>query len=351
MKILFGIQGTGNGHISRSKEVIRHLVKHADVDILVSEIQHEVDVGFDVKYNLRGLGYVFGKRGGIDYWNSVKNARFSKFISDISNLPVEKYDLVISDFEPITAWASKTKGVPSLSLSHHASFLSPKTPRPRRKNYFVEFIMRWYAPCRVPIGFHFDRYDTFIHTPVIREEIRKADVKNNGHYSVYLPAYDANYLMRFLKKVRVKWEIFSKHHKGLPYSEDNVKVFPVSNEEFVKSMTTCEGLLCGGGFDTPAEALYLGKKLMIVPMKGQYEQHCNAEALRRLGIPVVKKLGKDFDKVLQEWVGSSFVYYADYKNNLPTIIESVLEMAENNKYSGHYGEKNVVNIGQGFNLF
>jgi hypothetical protein len=90
---------------------------------------------------------------------------------------------------------------------------------------------------------------------------------------------------------------------------------------------------------------------MIVPMKGQYEQHCNAEALRRLGIPVVKKLGKDFDMVLQEWVGSSFVYYADYKNNLPTIIESVLEIAESNRYSGHYGEKNVVNISQGFNLF
>lgn len=87
MRILYGVQGTGNGHISRSKEVIRHLIKYADVDILVSESQHEVDLGFELKYNLKGLGFVFGKRGGIDYWNSVKNAKFTKFISDITTVP------------------------------------------------------------------------------------------------------------------------------------------------------------------------------------------------------------------------------------------------------------------------
>ena len=36
MKILFGIQGTGNGHLSRSKIVISHLKKHnIDVDVLI----------------------------------------------------------------------------------------------------------------------------------------------------------------------------------------------------------------------------------------------------------------------------------------------------------------------------
>lgn len=325
MKILFGIQGTGNGHISRSKEVIRHLVKYADVDILVSENQHEVDVGFDVKYKLAGLGFVFGKLGGIDYWSSVKGAEFRKFISDISALPVEKYDLVISDFEPVTAWASKMKEVPSVSLSHHASFLSPKTPRPPKKNRLVELIMKWYAPCSIPVGFHFEKYDSFIHTPVIREEIRNADVKNDGHYTVYLPSYHEKHISGFLRNVGVKWEVFSKHYKGVPYVEDNVKVSPVGDGDFVRSLTSCEGLLCGAGFDTPSEALYLGKKLLVVPMKGQYEQHCNAEALRRLGVPVAKKIDKDFNNVLENWVNSSQTYRVEYDDDLPSIIESVLE--------------------------
>ncbi len=330
MRVLYGVQGTGNGHICRSKEVIRHLVKYADVDILLSESQHEVDLGFELKYNVKGLGFAFGKRGGIDYWSSVKNAKFTKFISDISGLPVEKYDLVISDFEPITAWASWSKGVPSVSLSHHAAFLSSKTPRPPRKNYLVELIMKWYAPCSIPVGVHFEQYDSFIHTPVIREEIRNAEVKSKGHYTVYLAAYDASYISKFLKKVKVRWEVFSKHYKGIPYVEDNIKVHPISNGEFVRSMSSCEGLLCGAGFDTPSEALFLGKKLMVVPMKGQYEQHCNAEALSRLGIPTVKKIAKGFDKIIQDWVDSSYVYRASYHNNVRSIIESILEIASMN---------------------
>ena len=64
LKILYAIQGTGNGHISRSRDVIAELRKSVEVDIMVSERQHEIDLGFEVKYNLRGLGFVFGKTAG-----------------------------------------------------------------------------------------------------------------------------------------------------------------------------------------------------------------------------------------------------------------------------------------------
>ena len=62
MKILYGIQGTGNGHISRSREVLKYLCKEAEVDILVSGIHHEVDLGFETRYKLDGLGFMFGKK-------------------------------------------------------------------------------------------------------------------------------------------------------------------------------------------------------------------------------------------------------------------------------------------------
>ncbi|HLE24668.1 MAG TPA: glycosyltransferase family protein [Thermodesulfobacteriota bacterium] len=331
MRILFGVQGTGNGHISRAREILRYLPTYADVDILVSGTQYNVDLGFEIRYKLSGLAFVLGKNGGIDYWNSVKDARLYNLINDIAKLPVEKYDLIISDFEPITAWASKLKGAKSVTLSHQASFLSPKTPRPDKKNYPVELIMRWYAPCSIPIGFHFERYDTFIHTPVIRQEIREANVRNNGHYTVYIPFYGDDFLIKYLSKVDVKWEVFSNHYKGNPYTQGNVTIYPVSNDGFVKSVTSCEGLLSGAGFETPAEALFLGKKLMVIPMRGQYEQECNAEALQRLGVPVVKALDMNFDKILRDWIDSSNVYHADYQNHLPSIIEYMLEIPKERK--------------------
>ena len=45
------------------------------------------------------------------------------------------YDLVISDFEPISAWASKRKNVLCVGSSHQYSFKSKKVPKPKEKSY------------------------------------------------------------------------------------------------------------------------------------------------------------------------------------------------------------------------
>jgi uncharacterized protein (TIGR00661 family) len=336
MKVLFGIQGTGNGHISRSRELLKYLLKRSQVDVLVSGYHHEVDLGFEVKYKLPGLGFTFGKRGGIDYWNSIRNFRPYTLLSDIYKIPVGKYDLVVSDFEPVSAWSSKLKGAPCVSISHQASFLSPKIPRPHRKNRIQELIIKWYAPSRIHIGLHFQEYDDFIFTPIIREEIRYSDVKNEGHYTVYLPSYDYSFLSGVLKKIDVKWEVFSKHHKGERFKDANVTVCPVNNRDFVRSLSACEGILCNAGFETPAESLYLGKKLMVIPMKRQYEQQCNAEALERLGIPVIRDMGRGFESGLANWVNSSFVYNANYKDNLTLIVERILDGSSEARATNEY---------------
>lgn len=59
MKILYAIQGTGNGHICRAKEIIPYLQKHGELDILISGIQSEVDLPFKVKYLFKGIGMLF----------------------------------------------------------------------------------------------------------------------------------------------------------------------------------------------------------------------------------------------------------------------------------------------------
>lgn len=325
MKILFGIQGTGNGHITRSRELLKYLVKKAEVDVLVSGMHHEINMEIDIKYELDGLGFMFGKRGGIDYWKSIRCASPRKLFSDIYSLPVDKYDLVISDFEPITAWASKIRRKPYVCISHQASFLSSKIPRPNHKNRLQQFVMEWYAPGSNLIGLHFKEYDNFIYTPIIREGIRNTDVKNSGHYTVYLPSYDESYITEILKKIDVPWEIFSKHYKGDPFTENNVTVYQVENSRFIESLSSCEGLLCNAGFETPAETLYLGKKLMVIPMKYQYEQECNAEALKGLGIAVINEIGGDFKNSLSDWINSSYLYQANYQNNLPEIVDRILD--------------------------
>ena len=66
MKILYAIQGTGNGHVCRAREIVPILSRKADVDVLISGIQADVLLPFPVKYVFKGLSYIFGKKGGID---------------------------------------------------------------------------------------------------------------------------------------------------------------------------------------------------------------------------------------------------------------------------------------------
>ncbi len=129
MKILYAIQGTGNVQCFQSERNYSHpSKKYGELDILISGTQADVNLDEEIKYQFKGFGFDFGTKGGIDYKSSFRKADFSQLIKDIRNLPVKDYDLVINDFEPVTAWACKLRGKKSVALSHQSAFLSPKTP-------------------------------------------------------------------------------------------------------------------------------------------------------------------------------------------------------------------------------
>lgn len=109
MKILYAIQGTGNGHLSRARDIIPILQKEHEVDILISGTQADLELPFQIKYKYFGLSFVFGKKGGIDLIQTYKRSNLKAFFSEINGLPVQNYDLVINDFEPISAWAWLSK--------------------------------------------------------------------------------------------------------------------------------------------------------------------------------------------------------------------------------------------------
>ena len=322
MKVLYAIQGTGNGHISRARDIVPLLYQKTELDLLVSGIQADVALPYPIRYQLQGMSFVFGKSGGVDLLETYRKTNTRRLWKDIKQLPIEQYDLIINDFEPVSAWAAHFKKRPCISLSHQSAILAPLSPQPQRSDALGKIILKRYAPTVKKYGFHFAAFDDDIFTPVIRQQIRQADVKNKGHYTVYLPAYDDEKLIKRLKKIDgVKWHIFSKHCRK-KVKMKNLRIMPVDNDSFIKSFTNCEGILCGAGFETPAEALYLNKKLMVIPMKNQYEQHCNAAALETLGIPVLKNLKKKRLPKIEEWVSQG----KSLEINYPDITEEIIDM-------------------------
>lgn len=321
MKILYAIQGTGNGHISRARDIIPLLQKMGALDLLVSGIQADVGVGYPVKYRLRGMSFIFGKKGGINLFETYKQAKLKRFYKEIMQLPVEDYDVIINDFEPVSAWACKIKNKECIGLSHQAAVLNKKSPRPGEGDFIGKAILNEYAPVVHRYGFHFKAYAENIFTPVIRNEIRNGLIQDLRHYTVYLPAYDDERIIKVLREIKsIEWEVFSKHSRKT-YRYKNMLIRPINNETFINSLITCRGILCGAGFETPAEALFLGKKLMVIPMKGQYEQQCNAAALVEMGVPVLKKLKLSNKQAIKNWVDLSQIIPVNY----PDITQSILD--------------------------
>ncbi len=323
MKILYAIQGTGNGHISRAREIVPLLQQYGQLDLLISGTQADVSLSQPTNYQLHGFSFVFGKKGGVDYWKTFKTMNLRQLLRDVRSLPLKQYDLIINDFEPISAWACKLQKLESVSLSHQCAFISPNTPRPKQWNY-AEWLFKYYAPATQHVGFHFERYADFIHTPVIRSEIRNLETQNLGHYTVYLPAYADEFLIRYFRQVKeVSWQIFSKHTKA-SYQQGNIWIEPIHNEAFNKSLATSAGLLTGGGFEGPAEALFMHKKVMMVPMKGQYEQQCNALAAARLGVSVQSKIDENFIPAVRNWIAADQLPPVNFPDQTAQIVADLV---------------------------
>ncbi|MCG9793995.1 glycosyltransferase family protein [Flavobacterium algicola] len=325
MKIFYAIQATGNGHISRATQLYPYLQKFGEVDFFLSGNNASLDFNLPIKFKSKGCSLYYSKCGGLHYPNIIKNIRPRQIYKDADNLPLKNYDVIINDFDSVTALACKMQKVHSVQFGHQASFISSNTPRPQNRSVMGELIFKHYAPAPQNIGLHFAKYDSFIRPPIIKDEIINADPNNLGHITVYLPSFDKDCLEKAfssLSTTHFHWflDTVEKQH-----TINNITYFPVNQKKFNKSLISCDGIITGGGFETPSEALYLEKKILSIPIKNHYEQECNAEALRKLGVPVVYDAGDDFAMVIENWLDKKIIYPKIEANNINETLEYLFD--------------------------
>ena len=326
MKIFYAVQATGNGHISRAIELMPHLQKHGEVDVFLSGSNATLECALPVKYRSSGLSLFYSKCGGLDYkktWNDNSLLRAKR---EALQLPVDQYDIVINDFEYITGQACNIKNIPSVQFGHQASFKSANTPRPAKRNAFGEMVLKHYAPATNYIGLHFESYADFIFPPVIKAVFRNSNPTNNGHITVYLPAYKQSCIehhFRSLSHIHFHWFL-----DGIKQVEriGNITFYPVNNSLFNNSLISCEGIITGGGFETPAEALYLGKKLLSIPIRAQYEQQCNAAALSEMGVTVLTDADTpNFAMDIAKWLNAPQPAIQQAANDIDETLQHLID--------------------------
>jgi len=330
MKILYAVQATGNGHIARAIEMMPHLQKFGEVDVFLSGSNSSLNPNLPVKYRSSGLSLFYRSTGGLDYKKIISQISISRIQKESRELPVSNYDLILNDFEFICANACKIANKKMIHIGHQASFVSKNVPRPNKSDVVAEWVLKNYCKSNKNIGFHYEAYENWILPPVIKQSLWNAIPTNKGHIAVYLPQYsDTHLYSAFSSQPKIKFEVFSKHIQTQK-TEQNITWMPIDNENFANSLIHCHGIITGAGFETPAESLFLGKKMFLIPIKGQYEQLCNAESLKKYGAQIEYDIDYYFGSKINQWYYENTpTIHLEMPNFLPTdqIVEKAMLIA------------------------
>ena len=301
MKILYGVNGEGMGHATRSEVVIGHLLERGhDVRVMTSgrALEH-------LSARLPRVDEVFGPAfaltdGQINRWKTVeKSLRLARQqLPESVHLWVRmvqewKPDVAITDFEPLTAAYARWTRTPLIAVDninmidrcrHDKGIIGPQrddyllaraVTRAMVPNAGEYLVITFFRP---PLA----RRRTTLIPPIVRPEIEAAKPEEGDHLVVY--ASGAKRQIEALKATGVPCYVYGM--RGGPdevVKDGNLELRPPSNEGFVEALRTCRGVVAGGGFSLMSEAVYLGKPLLAIPLRGQFEQLMNSRYLDREG--------------------------------------------------------------------
>ncbi|ANO31998.1 glycosyltransferase [Vibrio breoganii] len=285
MKILYGVQGTGNGHIARAR-AMAEAFKNRDgiqVDFVFSGREREKYFSMESFNGYRSFsGLTFNSHcGKVDYLKTATNNNLVELFQDINSLNVKDYDLVLNDFEPISAWAAKKHKVPCIGISHQNAFRF-QVPK-KGFGLMDKTIIHHFAPSDFQLGLHWYHFEQPILPPIVHTCAQGA-VTEEAFILVYLPFEDLKQVADLLQ--RFSDHSFRCYHPDVRDADDigNVQFRPLSFSSFQRDLSRCQGVIANGGFELPSEALSLGKKLLLKPLNGQFEQQSNVATLEYLGL-------------------------------------------------------------------
>jgi uncharacterized protein (TIGR00661 family) len=321
MKIFYGVQGTGNGHITRARVMAKEL-KAAGLDVTFQFTGRPADKYFDMEifngYQVRS-GLTFNTENGqVNYIKTALDAKPITFIKDINSLDLSGYDLVISDFEPVTAWAAKRQKKKVLGIGHQYAF-NHNIPR-TGSDPIADQVMKYFAPADRGVGLHWHHFGQPILPPII-DTPETPKVINKTKIIVYLPFEDQSKVIEQLSPFsNFDFHLYAPDVIQSPYG--HITCNPLSRDGFQRDLYDCAGIISNAGFELASECLQLGKKILAKPLHAQMEQISNAAALKQLGYGHTMN---DMDSAkIEHWLQIDNAVQITYPNIAKVLVNWIL---------------------------
>lgn len=328
-KILYGVAGEGFGHSSRSELLGQHLIDAGHEVIFAASRKsfNYLQPTFNGRVKqVHGLSFYY-QNGHVrpvrtvlqnlrDYRRGIGVNR--RFFSTIEK--EFEPDLVISDFEPFSAWWAWRNQVPCVSVDHEhflscCQFKIEKSSR--RERLLAKVVMQGYhtfADAYLILNFFkapLINKNSQVIPPVVRKAVLRVRPEKGEHLLVY--STDSGEKMR-----KHLVDVISQHteHRFYIYgfnqeTENGNCVFKkTSTGTFLNDLATCRGVVATAGFSLLSECLHFRKPMLLLPLRNQYEQIVNACYVEKLGMGM--KAENLTTQTLQEFLDRIETYRFDH---------------------------------------
>jgi uncharacterized protein (TIGR00661 family) len=314
------------GHATRSRVILSHLVKQNELEIVVSGRAHEyLSRYFFNVHEIKGLKMSY-ENNEVDrsktFWEFLKSLpgmvadNFHEFIKLGERF---KPDVVVSDFESFAYTFGKHHDVPVISIDNmqiiNRCELEVEIPEEHKDDFLIA---KGIVKGKLPGCFHYlittffyppiRKERTSLYPPILRDEILEAEVSQGEHILVYQTSTSNERLLEILDRVKLPFRVYGFNRDER--ISDNVWLRPFSEDGFISDLATSRGVLATGGYSLMGEAIYLGKPVLAVPLRKQFEQLLNSLYLKKLGY------GDYIDELTVEAVGSFGERVGTFAENL-----------------------------------
>jgi len=302
-RIIYAVAGEGFGHSSRSHLTGQRLID-AGHDVMFVGSQKSLlylkQYFADRVKEVFGLSFAFeGER--IDKSETLKRnllklPEANRLNDELFKKHFEPFEpeLVISDFEPFSAWWAWRKNVPFISIDHEHMLTLCKLQHPVR-NWFSRLTASVVTEChytgavayiilnffRAPL-----RVDSAVLAPpIVRPVISGLDPTAGEHILLYsTTGTGQNRLRETLGKFTGQTFVVYGFDEDAEYK--NCVFKKRSTDGFLADLAAARGVIASAGFSLISECMFLRKKMLLLPLAGQYEQIINARYIQELGLGI-----------------------------------------------------------------
>ncbi len=355
MRILYGVVGEGMGHAIRSRVILDELVKHHDVQVVVSGRAHD--------YLQKRAGEHLSVKKIWGFTIVAEDNEVSSFRTVLQNLKgavtggwpknVKAYfeiaeqfkpDVVISDFESWSYLFGKNWRLPVISVDNmqiiNRCQLAPEITKGVEKEFQIAKAL---VKSKVPGAYHYfvttffyppiRKPRTSLHPPILRPEILEARREKGEHLLVYQTNTTNKELPQILARSGREARIYGmKRDLKEPLREGRLVYMPFSEQGFIDDLRTAAGVVGSAGFTLMGEAVYLHRPMLAEPVGGQFEQVLNARYLEKEGFglsaePLTEARLGEFLERLPDFERALSRYSQDGNRELVTRLEETLALA------------------------